>query len=327
VKVVVTGCAGFIGSQLTESLLADGIEVIGLDCFNDNYARDQKLSNLARARQWDDFDFVPVDLTMASLDDLVVDAEIVFHLAAEPGVRASWGSRFETYVRNNLLATQMLLEAVRSVPGRRFVYASSSSVYGEAEIFPTPETAVPRPYSPYGVTKLGAEQLCHAYTSNFGVDGVALRYFSVYGPRQRPDMAFHRFCRAALEGETIEVFGDGEQSRDFTYVEDVVRATRAAATMPLRDRVFNIGGGGRVTLNETLEILRDLAGRPLDVMRRGRERGDVRDTGADISRARGGLDFTPAVGIQDGLTAQFEWTREQVANAWSRRPRALDARD
>jgi UDP-glucose 4-epimerase len=312
VKAVVTGCAGFIGSHLTESLLADGVEVVGVDCFNDNYARQQKLANLAQAREWVHFDFVPVDLTRGRVDDLVADADVVFHLAAEPGVRPSWGDRFDTYVRNNLLATQLLLESVRSAPERRFVYASSSSVYGEADIFPTSESAAVRPHSPYGVTKLSAEHLCFAYRSNLGLDVVALRYFSVYGPRQRPDMAFHRFCRAALEGRPLLVFGDGEQSRDFTHVDDVVRATRAAATARRFDeRVFNIGGGSRVTLNQTLKILTEIAGKTLEVVHGGREQGDVRDTGADIGRARRVLGFDPAVKLEQGLAAEFEWMRTQ----------------
>jgi UDP-glucuronate 4-epimerase len=313
VRVLVTGCAGFIGSHLTESLLGDGIEVVGVDCLNDNYGRDQKLSNLTHAHHWDGFSFMPVDLTRGNLDVVVADVEVIFHLAAEPGVRASWGSRFETYVRNNLLATQMLLESVKSVGACRFVYASSSSIYGEAETFPTSETTAPRPYSPYGVTKLGAEQLCHAYRSNYGVDAAALRYFSVYGPRQRPDMAFHQFCRAALERRAIHVFGDGEQSRDFSYVEDVVRATRAAGEVDeLYERVFNVGGGDIISVNEALGILSELAGRALEVVYTDRERGDVRVTGADTERARRLLCFTPSVGIRAGLTAQYEWMRERL---------------
>jgi UDP-glucuronate 4-epimerase len=311
--VLVTGCAGFIGSHLTESLLADGIEVVGVDCFNDNYARDQKLRNLARARDSDDFFFLPVDLAQGSLDDVVAEVDIVFHLAAEPGVRASWGRRFETYLRNNVLATQLLLESARRVGACRFVYASSSSIYGEAETFPTLETTMPRPYSPYGVTKLSAEQLCHAYASNFGVDVAVLRYFSVYGPRQRPDMAFHRFCRAAVEWRRIAVFGDGEQSRDFSYVADVVRATRAAGDVDhLHERVFNVGGGGSVTVNEAIGILSELAGRPLEVVHTDREHGDVLITGADTQRASRLLGFIPAVSIREGLTAQYEWMRESL---------------
>src|SRR5919198_2279749 len=193
-RALVTGCAGFIGSHLTESLLEDGVEVVGVDCFNDNYARPQKLKNLDRATEWRNFEFVPIDLARGDLHDLVGEVDTVFHLAAEPGVRASWGDRFELYVRNNVLATQQLLEAASRSPDNRFVFASSSSIYGEAEHFPTPESVTPKPFSPYGVTKLGAEHLCQAYNRNHGVDVVTLRYFSVYGPRQRPDMGFHKFC-------------------------------------------------------------------------------------------------------------------------------------
>jgi nucleoside-diphosphate-sugar epimerase len=313
VTVLVTGCAGFIGSHLTESLLADGVDVVGVDCLNDTYSRDQKLSNLAHARHWDRFSFMPVDLTQVSLDDVVADVDIVFHLAAEPGVRASWGTRFETYLRNNVLATQILLESVKRVGACRFIFASSSSIYGEAETFPTSETISPRPYSPYGVTKLGAEHLCHAYASNYGVDAGALRYFSVYGPRQRPDMAFHQFCRAALERRPIHVFGDGEQSREFSYVTDVVRATRAAGEVDqLHERVFNVGGGGGVTVNEAIGVLSQLTGRPLEVVYTDRGRGDVLITRADTERARRLLGFTPSVGIREGLTAQYEWMRERL---------------
>src|SRR3954452_7117053 len=224
---MVTGCAGFIGSHLTEAVLRDGVNVVGIDCFNDNYARPEKLRNLERAREWDAFDFVPVDLARGNLDDLVEGCDAVFHLAAEPGVRTSWGSRFEWYVRNNVIATQHLLEAAARRPEIRFVYASSSSIYGEAAALPTREDITPRPISPYGVTKLAGENLCTAYHANLGIDVVRLRYFSVYGPRQRPDMAFHVFCRRVLRGEPVELFG-GDQTRDFTFVADVVEATRAA---------------------------------------------------------------------------------------------------
>jgi UDP-glucuronate 4-epimerase len=232
VKFIVTGCAGFIGSHLAESLLDDGHHVVGLDCFNANYGRREKLRNLERAREWDGFEFVPIDLSRGELAEFVSDCDVVFHLAAEPGVRHSWGTRFEAYLRNNVLATQLLLDAMRPYPEKRLVYASSSSIYGEAESFPTLESVTPRPMSPYGATKLMGEHLCELYAANHGISFVALRYFSVYGPRQRPDMAFNLFCRAALTGEPIEVFGDGNQTRDFTYVSDVVTATRAAGSLP-----------------------------------------------------------------------------------------------
>jgi UDP-glucuronate 4-epimerase len=307
-RALVTGCAGFIGSHLTESLLADGHEVVGVDCFNDNYGRRDKLRNLDRAMGWRSFEFVPIDLARGDLADLVEETDTTFHLAAEPGVRSSWGTRFETYARNNILATQQLLEAAKAWPERRFVYASSSSIYGQAETLPTPEDARPAPQSPYGMTKLAGEHLCGLYHANHGVDAVILRFFSVYGPRQRPDMAFRRFCSAAVAGLPLHVFGDGRQTRDFTFVGDVVDATRRAGdAQGVGGTVINVGGGSRVSLNETLEIISALAGRPLDVQRGGPERGDVRDTGADTERARRLLGFRPSTELADGLAEEFEW--------------------
>lgn len=305
---LVTGCAGFIGSHLTEALLEDGVDVVGVDCFNDNYGRVQKLRNLELSQAWDSFAFVPIDLARGDLDDLVEESDVVFHLAAEPGVRPSWGQRFESYVRNNVMATQHLLEATRRRTDRRFVYASSSSVYGQAESLPTHESATPLPFSPYGMTKLSGEHLCRVYGANFGVETVALRFFSVYGPRQRPDMAFTRFCRAARDGTPIEVYGDGRQTRDFTYVGDVVQALRAAATVPAAaGGAFNVGGGSRVSLQDAIDIIEQLSGRTLDVVRHDRQRGDVRDTGADIAAARETLGFAPEVALEDGLGRQWEW--------------------
>jgi nucleoside-diphosphate-sugar epimerase len=304
----VTGCAGFIGSHLTESLLADGVEVVGVDCFNDNYGRALKLRNLDRAREWSSFQFVPIDLARGDLVELVAEVECVFHLAAEPGVRSSWTQRFETYVRNNVLATHHLLDACRTVGSPRLVYASSSSVYGQAESLPTSESALPRPFSPYGVTKLAAEQLCLAYCGNYGLPAVALRYFSVYGPRQRPDMAFTRFCRAILDGQPIEIFGDGGQVRDFTFVGDVVRVTRTAAVRAdCVGNVYNIGGGVRSTLRHALDLLQEIAGRPVGVLYGAPQAGDVRATGADTTRAARDLEFTPGTSLREGLRAQFEW--------------------
>jgi UDP-glucose 4-epimerase len=312
-KALVTGCAGFIGSHLTESLLGDDWQVVGIDCFNDNYGRRQKLHNLERAREWDNFDFVPIDLARGDLHEFVADCDTVFHLAAEPGVRSSWGSRFETYVRNNLIATQHLLEAARAVPETRFVYASSSSIYGDAETLPTPEDAVPRPLSPYGATKLAGEHMCELYHKNFGVGTVSLRYFSVYGPRQRPDMAFNIFCRHALAGRPLTVFGDGKQTRDFTYVGDVVAATRRAAEAAgVEGEVFNVGGGGQISLNRAIDLIGELAGRPLTVNRTGSEHGDVRDTGADVRRMRARLGFEPQMAFEDGLRAEFAWAVEEA---------------
>jgi UDP-glucuronate 4-epimerase len=312
-RSLVTGCAGFIGSHLTEALLGDGEAVVGVDCFNDNYGRPEKLRNLERATEWDGFEFVPIDLARGDLYDLVEECDQVFHLAAEPGVRPSWGERFEQYVRNNVLATQHLLEAARQLPERRFVFASSSSIYGQAEHFPTPEDVIPRPYSPYGVTKLAAEHLCDLYHRNHGVSAVSLRLFSVYGPRQRPDMAFNIFCRAAILGEPVSVFGDGTQTRDFTYVADVVTSLRLAAdTAGIDGEVLNIGGGSRVGLREAIELLEGLSGRRLEATYTEQRHGDVRDTCADTSRAQGALAFVPRTSLVDGLRAELEWTRESL---------------
>jgi UDP-glucuronate 4-epimerase len=311
---LVTGCAGFIGSHLTQSLLDDGIEVLGVDSFNDNYGRADKLRNVQRVADWEGFEFAPIDLARGDLDDLVADCDVVYHLAAEPGVRPSWGQRFESYVRNNLLATQHLLEAAARHPVERFVYASSSSVYGQAERFPTPEDEVPRPLSPYGLTKLGGEHLCHLYHANVGIPTVSLRYFSVYGPRQRPDMAFNIFCRAAIERKPIEVLGDGRQTRDFTYVDDVVRATRAAAETPAAaGEIYNIGGGSQVSLLETIELIESIAGTRLEVVHLARERGDVHDTGADTGRARAELGFSAETTLEQGMVAEFAWLKSVAA--------------
>ena len=307
-RALVTGCAGFIGSHLTESLLEDGIAVVGIDCFNDNYGRRQKLDNLAHCLSWEDFQFIPIDLARGDLEGIVAEVDGVFHLAAEPGVRSSWGARFDLYARNNVLATQQLLDAAKGFPDHPFVYASSSSVYGQATSFPTREDAVPRPLSPYGVTKLAAEHLCHLYHESDGMRTTALRYFTVFGPRQRPDMAFNIFCHAALENRPIDVFGDGSQTRDFTYVGDIVAATRSAAESPVAaGRVYNVGGGFRSSLAEALSVIAELAGRDLDVRHLSWEAGDVHDTGADTTLARADLRYAPQTGLREGLSAEFDW--------------------
>jgi UDP-glucuronate 4-epimerase len=313
-SAVVTGCAGFIGSHLTEALLEDGHTVLGVDCFNDNYARADKRANLEKATEYDGFRLVAADLNTIDATAVLEDADVVYHLAGEPGVRASWGPRFDRYTHHNVQATQRLLEAATEYAHLRFVYASSSSIYGDALTLPTHEDETPRPLSPYGVTKLAAEHLCVLYGEEHGVDTVALRYFSVYGPRQRPDMAFRRFCEAIVSSAPLELYGDGRQTRDFTYVADIVAATRAAAETPTPPgRVFNVGGGERTSLNRALEVLAGLAGRPLDVRRGERESGDVRDTGADTERARDELGFSPSTGLEDGLAAELEWVVQMRA--------------
>jgi len=305
-RALVTGCAGFIGSNLTDALLRDGAEVRGVDCLAGNHSPERKLENLESAMRSDRFSFVEADLADIELDELVGDRDVVFHLAGEPGVRSSWGDRFEAFLRNNVLATQRLLEAARGAPEMRFVHASSSSVYGQAERFPTDESVPPRPFSPYGTTKLAAEHLCRLYQENHGVQAVSLRYFSVFGPRQRPDMAFSRFFDAALAGEPITVFGDGEQTRDFTFVGDVVAGTIAASTAPCAPGgVYNIGGGAQVALLDAIEVIEGLVGTPLDIRHLEAWRGDVRDTLADTRKARADLGFVASAGLADGLAAQF----------------------
>jgi nucleoside-diphosphate-sugar epimerase len=305
--------AGFVGSHLADRLLAQGGRVIGVDSFSDYYRRELKDSNLAGLQGRPGFEFRELDLASdgVELRPLLEDVEFVFHQAGQPGVRASWGSAFDGYLHMNVLATQRLLEASREAGLRRFVYASSSSVYGEVAELPVSERALPRPVSPYGVTKLAAEHLCSLY-ARLDVPTVSLRYFSVYGPGQRPDMAFHRFVDALFDGREIEVNGDGEQSRDFTYVDDVVDANLAAATPPGQlepGAVYNIGGGSRVTVNHTIQVLSELVGAPARVRHCPPLAGDVRDTHADCSAARHDLRFVPRVGLEEGLRSQVEWQR------------------
>ncbi|MBI4506698.1 MAG: NAD-dependent epimerase/dehydratase family protein [Chloroflexi bacterium] len=306
-RALVTGCAGFIGSHLCERLLAQGHEVVGVDAFTDYYPRARKDANLNVLREAPRFLLREADLAVADLAPLLAGIDVVFHQAAQPGVRASWGSAFDTYARNNVVATQRLLEAVKGRPLKKFVYASSSSVYGDAESFPTPETALPRPVSPYGVTKLSGEQLVYLYWRNYGLPTLALRYFTVYGPRQRPDMAFHRFIRSALAERPIQVYGDGEQTRDFTFVSDAVAANVTAAASSAAGVAVNIGGGSRVCLNQVIRVLEALLRRRIGVTHVAPQRGDVRHTSADIRLAAEVLDYAPTVDLEAGLAAEVEW--------------------
>jgi nucleoside-diphosphate-sugar epimerase len=308
-RVVVTGAAGFIGSHLSERLLATGHEVVGIDCFTDYYEKARKEQNLERSRSNDRFHFEAADLVDADLAQLLDGAAVIYHLAGQPGVRPSWGSQFDRYVRDNVIATQRVLEALKDAPIKRFVFAGSSSVYGDAERFPTKETALPRPVSPYGVTKLAAEHLTHLYTRNFGIPAVSVRYFTVYGPRQRPDMAFSRFMQAMAAGDDIEVFGDGEQTREFTYVSDAVDGTIKASTADVVGQVFNLGGGSRVTVNKVLSTLEEISGLSVKRQNLPAAPGDPRHTGASINLAREMLGWEPRVSLHEGLAQQWEWFR------------------
>jgi nucleoside-diphosphate-sugar epimerase len=307
-RAVVTGVAGFIGSHLAERLLAEGWDVTGVDCFTDYYARSIKERNLAAFRDHARFDFVEADLTACELWPLVAEADVIFHLAAQAGVRASWGASFPIYTQNNILATQRLLEAVKGHRLHRFIYASSGSIYGDVTDFPIREDTIPQPVSPYGVTKLAGEHLCHLYQASFGVPTISLRYFTVYGPRQRPDMAFNRFIRAMLHGEAFPLYGDGEQTRDFTYASDVVEANVLAIDGP-PGRVFNVAGGSQVTLNQVVATLEELVGSPARVDRQERRAGDQRHTWADTSAAREVLGFVPQVKLREGLAREVAWLR------------------
>jgi UDP-glucose 4-epimerase len=311
-KALVTGTAGFIGSHLSTALLAREAEVVGLDAFTDFYGRDVKEENLAPLLARPGFRFVEGALQTVDLDDLLDGVTHVFHLAAQAGVRSSWGEDFRTYTSHNVDATQRLLEAVKDRPLTRFVYASSSSVYGDAVEIPMREDAVLQPVSPYGVTKLAAEHLCHLYAVNYGVPAVSLRYFTVYGPRQRPDMGFHRFIRAAYEGRPIHLFGDGGQTRDFTFVADAVAATMAAGDHGRPGGVYNIGGGSRISISDVLALIERLTGRTLEVRREAAQKGDMRDTFADTTRARTDLDFAPAHTLEEGLGAECEWIAKRL---------------
>jgi nucleoside-diphosphate-sugar epimerase len=302
VRYLVTGAAGFIGSHLAEALAARGDEVFAVDDFSDYYDPARKRSNCAA------FDVRTVDLAVDPLDFWGLDG--VFHLAGQPGVR-SFGSEFSLYIRRNVLATQRVLEAASSA-SVRVVFASSSSVYGDAEAYPTRETAELRPRSPYGITKLACENLAYAYAQSFGVETVALRYFSVYGPRQRPDMFMQRVIEALILGRTFEIFGDGKQARSFTFVADAVAATITAMVAAPPGVVYNIGGGEEATVEESIRLLEAIAGCSLDIRRRPAAAGDVKRASADTSRILSDLDWRPQVALEHGLRAQWVWAQQAL---------------
>ena len=313
-RCLVSGAAGFIGSHLAERLITLGHEVVGVDRLSDYYSIQEKQRNLACLRRAPRFRLEVQDLARCPIEPLLADVEVVFHQAAQAGVRASWGESFQTYLDDNVLATQRLLEAARlSKSVRKIVYASSSSVYGQSAVLPMQESSATRPFSPYGVTKLAGEHLVELYRRNFGVPGVSLRYFTVYGPRQRPDMGFHRFIEAILDGRALEMYGDGLQTREFTFVHDIVEANLRAAADGV-DGVFNIGGGSRVTLREVFATLQEIVG-DVHIDQRARVAGDVQDTWADTTAAARAMGYGPKVSLRDGLAAQVAWHHERRAGA------------
>lgn len=306
---IVTGAAGFIGSHLVETLLNQGKRVIGIDHFNDYYDPDLKRRNISSFQNHPAFTLIEGDIQLLNWSVLLKGVEVVYHQAAQAGVRASWGGGFRAYTERNINATQVLLEAAKDAKNlQRLVFASSSSVYGDAETLPTNESICPQPVSPYGITKLASERLCLLYHKNFGVPVVGLRYFTVYGPRQRPDMAFHKFFQAVLREQAIPIYGDGQQTRDFTYISDAIAANLAAATAPAAvGEVFNIGGGSRVVLTEVIDSMEKIVGRPIRRQYIENAKGDARHTAADVSKAQKILGYQPQVSLVAGLTQEWLW--------------------
>lgn len=305
-RILVTGCAGFIGSHLCERLLREGYDVLGVDMFGPNYERWIKERNLSDLLRHPHFTFRELNLRHADMPQLLDGVEGVFHQAALPGVRTSWGRDFADYVDHNILVTQSLLEAVKaSRTVKKLVYASSSSVYGNMS-GPTDETRPTQPLSPYGVTKLSAEQLCTLYAKNFGLPVVSLRYFTVYGPRQRPDMAFHKFIRQILTDQPLLIYGDGHQTRDFTFVDDAVAANLAALDAPQNGTAYNIGGRDRLRLLDVISIIETHTGKKARLQHLPQQPGDPRHTWADICKAKTELSYSPLFDLELGLYLQIQ---------------------
>jgi nucleoside-diphosphate-sugar epimerase len=308
-NVLVTGAAGFIGSHLSQRCLEQGHRVLGVDSLTSYYDPELKRANVAQMEDHSAWTFLEGDLVDLDLVSLLDGIEVVFHLAAQAGVRSSWGQTFGSYVDSNVTALQRLLEASKVATIDRFVFASSSSVYGDAERLPTNEDTPLQPLSPYGATKALGEHLCRTYNRSFDLSTVMLRYFTVYGPRQRPDMAFNKLIRAALDHDEIVIYGDGDQTRDFTFVSDAVDGTFNAAWKGSSGAVYNLGGGSRTSMNEVLDMIAELTGEELNVRRVEAQAGDARDTAADTSRARAQLGFAPSRSLYEGLSEQVAWHR------------------
>ncbi len=311
-KHLITGSAGFIGSNLAKKLVSKGEEVIGVDCFTDYYSRGLKEKNIEPLLDKKNFEFIEADLLELDLDNMLDDVNYIYHQAAQAGVRSSWGDDFEIYGRNNILLTQKILESAKKSPKlEKLIYASSSSVYGDTDNLPMTEEQRLQPVSPYGVSKLAAENLCYLYYKNFKVPTVSLRYFTVYGEGQRPDMAFHIFIKALIQGERINVFGDGEQSRNFTYVGDIAEANILAAEKAPAGEIINIGGSGRrIKLNEALNLMKDISGKDTEVIYTDKVKGDVKHTAADNTKAKELLDYQAEVEFEEGLKREIEWLKE-----------------
>lgn len=310
-RFLITGAAGFIGSTLSERLLKDGCLVRGVDCFSDYYPRKIKERNIKDVLKNPSYEFVEADLSASEMNGLTDGVDYVIHLAAQPGVRKSWGEHFQIYIDQNIKATQKLLEALAGKPIKKLVYASSSSVYGDTPSLPMKEDSYIQPVSPYGVTKLAAENLVHLYHQAHGIPSVSLRLFTVYGPRQRPDMAFNKFMRKILDGGEIEIFGDGEQTRDFTYVDDVVSAFISAAEKGIEGKIYNIGGGHRISVNDLIEKLRGITGMEIKVRHIPMQQGEMKHTQADYNSARRDIGYSPNYNLDIGLKNEWEWMKNE----------------
>lgn len=311
-KYIVTGAAGFIGSSLCKKLLDQEIEVIGIDSFVDYYPRILKEKNIENLKKHPKFVFIEGNLMDVDLSKLISNSDYIFHHAAQAGVRASWGKDFHIYTENNIRVTQYLLESCKNKNLKKFIYASSSSIYGDCMDIPMREDSMPLPVSPYGVTKLAGEHLCCLYWKNYGIPVISLRYFTVYGPRQRPDMAFNRFITAILKDEEIVMYGDGEQTRDFTYIDDIVNANILAMENDKNGVVYNIGGGSRIDLNSVIKLLEKIINRPAKIKKLENQKGDMMHTFADITKARQDLGYEPTVRLEEGLEREYLWIRENL---------------
>jgi UDP-glucose 4-epimerase len=309
---IVTGAAGFIGSHLSEKLLGNGFKVIGIDCFSDYYSKEIKKNNMISFQNNKNFKLIENDLMKIDLISIIKESEFLFHEAAQPGVRASWGEQFDTYVKDNILVTQKILESAKEVKTlEKIVMASSSSIYGEQEGIMIENETIPSPISPYGVTKLASENLGLTYASNYDLPITSLRYFTVYGPRQRPDMAFTKFIKANLSGDKISIFGDGNQIRDFTFISDIIDANLKCMKSEIHGNVLNIGGGKTYSIMEILSTIEKITGIENNLIFTSEQKGDVKRTESDITKARKIIDYCPKIDVVEGLTSQISWMKKK----------------
>ncbi len=307
---LVTGAAGFIASHLCRRLLKEGFKVVGIDSFTDFYPKRLKENNIKPLRKEGNFEFITGDLNDLDLEKTLKKVDYVFHHAAQAGVRTSWGDNFSVYIKNNIEATQKLLEAAKNINLEKFIYASSSSVYGNCPELPMSETSPLHPLSPYGVTKLAGENLCLLYNKNYGVPSISLRFFTVYGPGQRPDMAFHKFFKAIANGKQIPIYGDGNQTRDFTYIDDVVEANFASLKKGKAGEIYNIGGGTRKKLRDIFPLFENICQKKVRTVQKETQKGDMLHTFANIEKAQKDLNYSPQIKLRDGLKEEWLWTKK-----------------